>query len=142
MTDENFLAAFEDTSLPRSEWTHAAHVRMGFLYLNRLPYAEAEACIVAGIQRYNAAKGNQTGYHHTITIAFARLIASRQAEAGDWPAFLAANPDLLTFGCIQKHYSPEIIKSDKARGEFIEPDLLALPACRTSSFPRRAGARG
>ena len=77
MTDEIFLAAFENTSLPRHEWTHAAHVRMGFLYLSRLPYAEAEASIVAGIRRFNAAKGNPTGYHQTITIAFARLIAAR-----------------------------------------------------------------
>ncbi|WP_395145367.1 hypothetical protein [Armatimonas sp.] len=126
MTDEIFLTAFEDTSLPRYEWTHTAHVRMGFLYLSRLPYAEAEASIVAGIQRYNAAKGNHTGYHHTITIAFARLIAARLTEAGIWPTFRAANPDLLTFACIQKHYSPEVIKSDLARAEFVEPDLAPL----------------
>nr|WP_309685768.1 hypothetical protein [Armatimonas sp.] len=130
MTDEIFLAAFEDTSLPRYEWTYTAHVRMGFLYLSRLPYAEAEASIVTGIQRYNAAKGNPTGYHHTITIAFAKLIAVR-LTGSDWPAFLAANPDLLTFACIQKHYSTEVIKSNKARAEFVEPDLLVLP--RTSS---------
>jgi hypothetical protein len=126
MTDETFLAAFEDTSLPRHEWTHAAHVRMGFLYLSRLPYADAEATIVAGIQRYNAAKGNHTGYHHTITIAFARLIASR-LTGSDWPTFVTTNPDLLTFGCIQKHYSPEVIKSETARAAFVEPDLVALP---------------
>jgi hypothetical protein len=126
MTDEVFLMAFEDTSLPRYEWTHAAHVRMGFLYLSRLPYAEAEGKIVAGIQRYNAAKGNHTGYHHTITIAFARLIASR-FNGSDGPEFCAANPDLLTFACIQKHYSPELLKSAKARIEFVEPDLEPLP---------------
>ena len=128
MTDEIFLTAFEDTSLPRYEWTHTAHVRMGFLYLSRLPYADAEATIVAGIQRYNAAKGNHTGYHHTITIAFARLIASRLTESSDWPAFVAANPDLLTFGCVQKHYSPELIKSETARATFVEPDLEPLPS--------------
>ncbi len=126
MTDEVFLRAFEDTSLPRYEWTHTAHVRMGFLYLSRLPYAEAEAVIVTGIQRYNAAKGNHIGYHHTITIAFARLIASRLTENRDWPAFVAANPDLLTFACIQKHYSQDVIKSETARVEFVDPDLAPL----------------
>ena len=127
MTDEIFLTAFEDTSLPRYEWTHAAHVRMGFLYLSRLPYAEAEGKIVAGIQRYNAAKGNHTGYHHTITIAFARLIASRLIESSDWSTFQAENPDLLTFACIQKHFGPDLLKSEKARAEFVEPDLEPLP---------------
>ena len=130
MTDDNFLTAFEDTSLPRSEWTHTAHVRMAFLYLSRLPYTDAEARIVAGIQRYNAAKGNPGGYHHTITIAFAKLIAVR-LTGSDWHTFRAANPDLLTFTCIQKHYSSEVLKSDVARAAFVEPDLLALP--RTSS---------
>lgn len=129
MTDTEFLIAFEDTSLPRSEWTHTAHVRMGFLYLSRLPYADAEAKIVAGIQRYNAAKGNHTGYHHTITIAFARLIAPR-LNGSDWRTFQSANPDLFLFSCIQKHYSPDILKSQQARAEFVEPDLVALPpAC-------------
>ncbi|WP_395094788.1 hypothetical protein [Armatimonas sp.] len=123
MTDTEFLAAFEDTSLPRYEWTHTAHVRMAFLYLSRLPYAEAEASIVAGIRRFNAAKGNATGYHHTVTVAFARLVAAR-LDGSDWPAFQAANPDLFS---IQKHYSPEVIKSDKARAEFVEPDLETLP---------------
>ena len=127
MTDESFLAAFEDTSLPRYEWTHAAHVRMGFLYLSRLPYAEAEAKIVAGIQRYNAAKGNLTGYHHTITLTFARLIAARLTENTDWPEFCAAHPDLLSFACIQRHYSADILKSETARAEFVEPDLVPLP---------------
>lgn len=126
MTDSEFLTAFEDTSLPRSAWTHQAHVRMGFLYLSQLPYAEAEEKIVAGIRRYNAAKGNQTGYHHTITIAFARLIASR-LNSSDWPAFLANNPELFQFSCIQRYYSESVLKSDRARIELVEPDLMPLP---------------
>ncbi|WP_309715848.1 hypothetical protein [Armatimonas sp.] len=128
MTDDVFLATFEDTSLPRYEWTHFAHVRMAFLYLSYLSYDEAEAAIVTGIQRYNAAKSNGVGYHQTITIAFARLIASRLTENLTWPAFVAANPDLLSFACIQKHYSPELLKSQQARTEFVEPDLGALPS--------------
>ena len=126
MTDDVFLTAFEDTSLPRYEWTHVAHVRMAFLYLSRLPYAEAEEKIVSGIRRYNAAKSNGVGYHQTITIAFARLIAPR-LTGSDWPTFLATNSDLMSFSCIQKHYSPELLKSQQARAEFVEPDLEPLP---------------
>jgi hypothetical protein len=93
--------------------------------LSRLPYEEAEARIVSGIQHYNTAKGNSAGYHHTITLAFARLISSRLAGT-DWPGFLAANPDLLTFACLQRHYSIELLRSDRARAEFVEPDLEPL----------------
>lgn len=31
MTDEELLAAFENCSLPHSEWTHRAHVRVAYL---------------------------------------------------------------------------------------------------------------
>ena len=34
MTDKEFLAAFENCSLTRENWTHAAHVRMAWLYLS------------------------------------------------------------------------------------------------------------
>ena len=33
MSDEAFLQAFEDTTLPFKDWTHEAHVRMAWNYL-------------------------------------------------------------------------------------------------------------
>ncbi len=32
MTDDEFLAAFEDCTLPFEQWHHRAHVRVAFLY--------------------------------------------------------------------------------------------------------------
>lgn len=35
MTDDEFIAAFEDRAIAREDWTHEAHVRMGWIYARR-----------------------------------------------------------------------------------------------------------
>ena len=66
------VRAFEDTSLPRAEWTHRAHLTVALWYLTRHSGREATARIRTGIKRYNAAKGVLTtptgGYHETLTL--------------------------------------------------------------------------
>jgi hypothetical protein len=90
MTDDDFLAAFEARTIPKAEWTHAAHVRMAWLFLKRLPFAAALDRIREGIRRYNAAVGSD-GYHETIMVAFTLLIRARVTNAGiadSFPSFL------------------------------------------------------
>lgn len=132
MTDAEFLAAFEACTIPRADWTHEAHVRMAWLYLSGWPFPDALQHIRTGIQRYNNSLGG-TGYHDTITVAFARLIASR-LDGDGYAEFKLANPDLLdrTLGALKRYYSEARLKSDEAKAAFIEPDLRPLP-------PGRAG---
>jgi hypothetical protein len=127
MTDAEFLAAFEACTIPRADWTHEAHVRMAWLYLTGHPFPDALQRIRTGIRRYNDSLGG-TGYHDTITVAFARLIASRLAGDG-YAAFRAANPDLMdrTIGALKRYYSEARLKSDEAKAAFVEPDLTPLP---------------
>ena len=96
MTDDEFLLAFQTCSLTRPEWTHEAHVRMAWLFLSRFTFVEALDRIRCGIRklnarigqpaithraptrpRYRTSNGDPNGYHETITIAFARIIAGR-----------------------------------------------------------------
>jgi hypothetical protein len=131
MTDDEFLAAFERCTVPRAEWTHAAHVRMAWLYLGRLPFAQALVQVRNGIHRYNAAHGSD-GYHETITVACVVLIHSRMvdAKAGeDFDGFRARNPDLLDrrLPILARHYDPATLSSAAARERFVAPDLEPLP---------------
>ena len=41
MSDDEFLAQFENCTLPFDQWTHRAHVRVAYLYLRRHPFREA-----------------------------------------------------------------------------------------------------
>ena len=43
--DEAFMKAFEDTTLPFEDWTHEAHIRMAFHYLQEYGRQDAEAHI-------------------------------------------------------------------------------------------------
>jgi hypothetical protein len=126
MTDDDFLAAFEAGTIPKAEWTHAAHVRMAWLYLTRLPFAAALDRICGGIRRYNAAVGSD-GYHESITVAFTLLIHGRLANADiddGFTAFCALNPDLLVprSGLPEWYYSPATLASAEAKLRFVEPD--------------------
>ncbi|MFO0848521.1 MAG: hypothetical protein U0871_08195 [Gemmataceae bacterium] len=129
MTDDEFLAAFETGTLPKPAWTHQAHVRMAWLYLTRLTVEQAVQKARVGIRAYNAAQGNQTGYHDTVTVAFVRLIASRLTAGEGLGAFLERNPDLLDRHRppLLRHYSRDRLESAEARARFVEPDLLPLP---------------
>lgn len=147
MTDDEFLAAFEDCTLARKDWTHAAHVRIAWLYLTRTDSAaEVLDLIRSGIQKLNAsfiarlqASGvlpeksldprGLDGYHETITVAFVAVIAVRIVPGEDFAAFRDRNPDLFdrSFPALLTHYSPERLYSAAAREAFLPPDLAPLP---------------
>jgi hypothetical protein len=132
MTDADFLNAFETASLPRPEWTHAAHLRMAYLYLRDNPDPDALLPFVRErICCYNAVFGNRTGYHETITAAFLRLVADRlrHEPSSTFPAFQETNPDLFAdgVGVLLRHYSRETLFSPEARAAFVPPDREPLP---------------
>jgi hypothetical protein len=139
MSDNEFLAAFEGCALPRSHWTHTAHVRMAWLFLTRLPFEAALDRIRNGIRRYNESAGSD-GYHETLTIAFAHLIHSRLGTGEtekDFPAYMARNPDLFDrrAGLLERHYHPTTLASSEAQRRFVEPDREPLPGNRAVQIP-------
>jgi N-formylglutamate deformylase len=133
-SDDDFIQAFEACTIPKEAWTHRSHVRMAWIYLQRLPYPEALERVRRGIRKYNAAVGGApSAYHETVTQAYVRLVASHAREAGTWALtweeFAAARPRLLdrTRPILLEHYRSETISSPDARAAFVEPDLLPLP---------------
>lgn len=137
MTDDEFLAAFEGCTIPRAEWSHAAHVRMAWLYATRT--ADPLPLVRAGIQKLNAtfvrppdappdARGLD-GYHETITTAFVRVIAARVRPGESFAAFEARNPDLFDreFSALLAHYSPARLFAPEAKAAFVPPDRGELP---------------
>ena len=145
-TRTELIDAFEACTLPREQWTHQAHLLMGFWYLRTLPREEAAERIKGGLLRLIAAWGIVTtlerGYHETITQFYIHMIgryveATRQET--DW--------EKLTTGLLQecgpkelpfRYYSKERLNSWEARTRWVEPDLCQLPA--SSVEPCAAGA--
>ena len=56
----SFIRAFEQCTLPRSEWTHSAHLTVAMWYLIERSEIEATTLIRNGILRYNGANGIKT----------------------------------------------------------------------------------
>lgn len=129
-------AAFLDRTLPKAEWTHAAHFATTLWLITTRPEIVPERDMPALICAYNASVGgvndDHNGYHETITQASIR--AAR--------AFLAERPkgeplhetiDALMAGPLGRsdwlltYWTRDRLFSVEARRDWIAPDLAALP---------------
>ena len=133
MSDDEFLAAFEAASLPLAAFDHRAHVRAGFLYVARHGFGAAIERFGRALRGFAAANGKDGLYHETITVAFLALINERRSEAvgaaaEDWPAFAAANPDLMNRDSLAAFYAPEELAAPQARRVFRLPRRRAVLA--------------
>ena len=131
-TDDNdsFLLRFEHCTLPESEWTHLAHVRVAWLYLSHESPDAALRKICDGILRYNTEVLHRPEkYSETVTVAFVHVVLARMQPAEPWNAFAASIDDLLDpqKPVLLNYYSKDRLFSDEARNYFIEPDLMELP---------------
>lgn len=134
LDDDTLLERFEAAAISRAAWTHRAHVRMAYLYLRDLPFGAALAKIRRGIKSLNRANAvpetATSGYHETLTVAWARLIvaATRQSPVPTTSEeLLERYPELLDKTALRAHYSRERILSPEAKRAFVEPDLAPLP---------------
>jgi hypothetical protein len=123
-----------DRTLPKIEWTHAAHFAAA-LWLLRQPEMHADRDMPGMIRAYNEATGvpntDTSGYHETITLGSLR--AAR--------ALLESRPDLALFEVLREllasqygrsdwllaYWSKSVLFSAAARKAWVEPDLQQLP---------------
>jgi hypothetical protein len=138
MTDEELetlAARFCAADVPRPEWTHAAHLRVGAWHVARFGPAEALPLLRERIRRLNDRNGVPNtptdGYHETITAAYVLLIA----------AYLDACPPAVPLGArvtqmldgplgrrdvLLDHYTRETLFSPRARAAWVPPDRAPL----------------
>lgn len=96
-SDEDFLRAFEDLSFPVELFHHREHIRVAWLYLKSSDATRAAERMSAGIRRFANHHGATQKYHHTLTLAWMRLVASALVETPDgytFAQFLAEHPEL------------------------------------------------
>jgi hypothetical protein len=126
ISDAALVEGFLDTSLSTEAFHHAQHVRCAWLFVRQHGMPGALAAFPAALQRFADAKGATRLYHETITWAFLLLIHERQQRtaAADWPAFAAANGDLLAWkpSVIDRLYTAETLASEFAKRTFVMPD--------------------
>jgi hypothetical protein len=125
-----------DRSLPKPEWTHAAHFAAALWLLRHRPDLVEHGGIGCLIRAYNEATGTpntaSSGYHETITTASMRAAAAfLRNHSEHTPLHRIAN-DLLASPCgdpnwLLAYWSRSALFSAAARREWLEPDLTRLP---------------
>ena len=107
-----------------SGFAHRDHVRMAFLALGRDPFPDAFVRYSEGIRQLAVHAGRPEKFNQTITGAFLSVIAERLVEHphADFDAFIAANPDLLDAGLLDRYYTPRRLTSARAKSIFLMPD--------------------
>lgn len=129
--------AFLGCTLPKAEWTHAAHFATTLWLLRTRPDILPERDMPALIRAYNASVGgvndDHNGYHETITQASIRAARACLAERSvDEP--LHMNIDALMAGPLGRsdwpltYWTRDRLFSVEARRTWIAPDLGSLPA--------------
>jgi len=136
-TDAEIAALVEgllDRSLPKAEWTHAAHLT-ATLKLVRLRNANLERDLPWVIRTYNVAVGGKNtetmGYHETITQAYLAAIRAFEAALPAGTSDAQAAALLLETPLGDKdwpltHWSRERLFSVEARRWWMDPDIKPL----------------
>lgn len=123
-----------DCSLPKIEWSHAAHFAAAF-WLLRHPHAPAVRDMPVLIRAYNVATSvpntDSSGYHETITLGSLRVARAWLAERPGMALHEALSALLESeYGRSDwplTYWSRSVLFSVAARRAWVEPDLRALP---------------
>ncbi|MFO0898161.1 MAG: hypothetical protein U0836_12115 [Pirellulales bacterium] len=134
MNTERLVEQFVARTLPKSEWTHHAHLQVGLWHVLEHGPDDALRLLRGRIRAYNEATGgvnsDQSGYHETITRFYVQRIAwfLRQRDAAA-PIDELAEALIAELGdkrLLREFYSRERFESAAARREWVEPDLRPL----------------
>jgi hypothetical protein len=131
---EELVDAFLSRKLPKKEWTHEAHLKVGLWHL--LHYAPNESLerLRQNIKQYNVSCGIENtetqGYHETITRFYVWLVNKflQQTERSQ-SIDLLADRLISLYGDKSfplNYYSRDKLMSKTARLQWVEPDLKAL----------------
>jgi hypothetical protein len=134
LTVLQLVKVFTSCTLPKHEWTHHAHFKVGLWYLLHYSPSDSIEKLRQDIKQYNVACGventDSQGYHETISQFYIWLIDKfvRQVDRSQSIDLLADElidlygDKLMPF----RYYSYDRLMSKTARVEWVEPDLIPL----------------
>ena len=129
--DRAFLRSFDACEVPPADFNHRAHLQLAYIMLATYGVRQAGEKFRASLQAFLAHNHiDPAKYHETMTQAWLLAVMYFMRRAGDTSSadeFVASSTVLLDPKVMFTHYSSELIRSDRARREFVEPDLDPIP---------------
>ena len=129
-----FITAFERCALPKSSFTHAAHVTVASVYLQE-DWTTALPRMRANIRRFNESVGgtnsDTSGYHETLTVFWLEVLADFLHETPAANRLDEVRRAVTEFGSESKlhtrFYSFDVVNCVAARRGWVPPDLAKIP---------------
>ena len=123
-----------ECTLPKADWTHAAHLRAGLWHVHVHGGERALALLRERISRYNESVGTanteSSGYHETLTRFYVLVIEAFLAGADRSQSIDRLADSLIAAHGDRhlplRHYSKERLFSVEARRSWVEPDLQEI----------------
>jgi hypothetical protein len=121
---------FTERTLPKAEWTHAAHFAVALWLIAN----DAGHTMPGMIRAYNEALGgantDSSGYHETITLASIRAARAFLNERHHLPLYVVCNELMASplgkSDWLFAYWSRTLLFSIEARRTWVEPDLKPL----------------
>ena len=129
---EEIVRRFERCTLGAAEFRHREHLTVIAWYLSELPTPEAAAARMReGLYKFLAQHGHGSQkYHETITLFWAKRVSALLRQAGREQHLAELTNKVIEIcgdaGLVHNYYSRELLASDEARKEWVEPDLQPL----------------
>jgi len=133
-TLDRFLHAFFHHTLPKAQWTHAAHVTVAACLLHQGEVPFVLPVVRDAICSYNLSVGTQntdtSGYHETLTIFWLKVVAQSLRQSPSPSRLQAVRSIVAAYGAERSlhrlYYSWDIVTCTAARRAWVEPDLKPL----------------
>lgn len=107
LSDDEFVAAFEQCTISPAAFHHADHLRLAWIYAGRDDAEGAEEKLLAGIRRFAAKAGVPEKFQYSTTVAWSRLVAASRKNSkaeNTFDEWIASHPEFLDRRRLEEYY--------------------------------------
>jgi hypothetical protein len=128
LSDSEFERKIINCELNLTDFSHEAHLRLAWINIDRYGIKQAENNVQTQLQKFVEFLGVTDKYNTTLTIAAIKAVYHfmLKSESDNFKDFIDEFPRLkYNFReLMASHYELDIFNSDKAKKEYLEPDLI------------------
>jgi len=130
LTNDEFEEKFSNCDMPAVLFTHEAHLRLAYIHITKYGINKAIDNLSTQIANCDDKYGDGTKFNKTLTVASVKVMHHfiNKAKATNFNALIIEFPHLRRnfLDLLKAHYKVDIFNSEKAKQEYLEPDLLAF----------------
>lgn len=128
LNDIEFEEQFATASLDPTLFSHEAHLRLAWIHIHKYGLEQACENICTQIQQFDLLHGGGKQFNKTVTVAAVKIVFHfiQKSKFKLFTNFIQAFPRLKNnfMDLLNCHYGFNVFSLEKAKKEFLEPDLL------------------